>query len=95
MGGAMHCQATWRALAVTYAVVAGMQVYLAISMNTAWAWELGAVFALAAAGFGFAVWRARRPPGDGAFPDPAPTAIALASEPRNTVNFQSDLRSRH
>lgn len=91
----MQRQATWRALAVTYAVVAGMQVWLAISMNVAWAWVVGAVFAVAAAGLGVAALRDRQPPVDGALPEPDRPAIAPASETRNTVNFQSDLRSRH
>jgi hypothetical protein len=91
----MQRQATWRALAVTYAVVAGMQVYLAVSMNAAWAWALGALFALAAVGFGFATWRARRLPADAELPEAAPPVIALASETRNTVNSRSDLRSRY
>jgi len=91
----MQRQATWRALAVTYAVVAGMQFYLAVSMNAAWAWVLGAVFVLAAAGFGFAAWRARRLPADAGPPKPVSPAIATASETRNTVNSHSDLRSKY
>ncbi|MBE8519461.1 hypothetical protein ILP97_18450 [Amycolatopsis sp. H6(2020)] len=91
----MQRQATWRALAVTYAVIAGIQVYLAISMNATWAWALGAVFALAAVGFGFATWRAWRLPADGGFREPTSPVIALTSEPRNTVNSRSDLRSRY
>lgn len=70
----MQRQATWRSLAVTYAVVAGIQVYLAASTNAAWAWTLGVVFAFAAVGSGFAVWRARRVPGDLA----EPVALVLA-----------------
>ncbi|MFJ9781045.1 hypothetical protein ACIRSS_15760 [Amycolatopsis sp. NPDC101161] len=91
----MQRQATWRALAATYAVIAGMQVYLAISMNAAWAWALGVVFALAAVGSGFAAWRARRPPAVTDLPELASPVMALARETRNTVNFSSDLRSRH
>jgi len=91
----MQRQATWRALAVTYAVVAGMQIYLAVSMDAAWAWVLGAVFTLAAVGFGFAAWRSRHLPADAGLPRPASPAIALAGGMRNTVNFRSDLRSRH
>jgi hypothetical protein len=91
----MQRQATWRALAVTYAVVAGLQVYLAISMNAAWALVLGAVFALAAAGFGFTAWRVRRVPADADLPEPATPRAALANETRNTVNSRSDLRSRN
>lgn len=91
----MQRQAPWRALAVTYAVVAGMQVYLAASTNAAWALALGAVFALAAVGFGFAAWRGRRLPVGNGLPELAPPVMTLASETRNTVNSRNDLRPRH
>jgi hypothetical protein len=74
----MQRQATWRALAITYAVVAGIQVYLAISMNATWEWALGAVFALTAVGFGFAAWRARRLPADDGLTEHASPVTALA-----------------
>jgi hypothetical protein len=90
----MQRQATWRALAVTYAVVAGMQVYLATSMNATWAWALGAAFGLAAGGFGFAAWRARRLPADDGLTEHVAPAMVLVSEARNTVDSPSDLRSR-
>jgi hypothetical protein len=91
----MQRQARWRALAVTYAIVAGMQVYLAISMNAAWTWVLGDVFAVAAAGFGFAAQRGGQPPVDGALRQPDLPGKALTSETRNAVYLQSDLRSTH
>ena len=90
----MH-QATWRALAVTYAVIAGMQVYLAISMNATWAWALGCAFALAAGGFSFAEWQARRLPADDGLTEHVTPAMVLVSEARNTVESPSDLRSRY
>jgi hypothetical protein len=50
----MQYQATWRALAATYAVVAAIQLYLAVSMAVTWAWVLTALCGAAAAGFGAA-----------------------------------------
>jgi hypothetical protein len=89
----MQRQATWRSLAVTYAVVAGMQVYLAASTNAAWAWTLGIVFAFAAAGSGFAAWRARSLPDD--LTEPVAPVIALISGTRNTIDYDSHPRSRY
>jgi hypothetical protein len=91
----MQRQATWRALAITYAVVAGMQVFLAVSMNAAWAWALGAAFALSAVGFGFAAWRARQLPADDGLTEHVTPAIVLVGKARNTVNSPSDLRSTY
>lgn len=55
----MERRATWRALAVTYAVVAGIQLYLAIVMGVVWAWVLTVVGAMIAVGCAIAA--ARRP----------------------------------
>ncbi|RSD16298.1 hypothetical protein [Amycolatopsis eburnea] len=74
----MQLKATWRALTVTYAVVAGMQVYLAISMDAGWASVLGAVFTLAAVGSGFAARRSRHLPAEAGLPRPASPVIAVA-----------------
>ncbi|QKV78057.1 hypothetical protein [Amycolatopsis sp. Hca4] len=91
----MQRQATWRALAVTYAIVAGMQTYLAISMDAAWARTLGAVFTFAAVGSGFAAWRARRMPGDSDLIELATPVLVLISGTRNTVDYDSRPRSRY
>jgi uncharacterized iron-regulated membrane protein len=50
----------WRGLAVTYAVVAAVQTYLAVTTRVAWAVALAAVFLLVAVACGFAAWWPRR-----------------------------------
>ncbi|VVJ18358.1 Uncharacterised protein [Amycolatopsis camponoti] len=50
----MPHQGTWRALAATYGIVAGIQLYLAFDTSARWAWVLAAAGALTAAGFGAA-----------------------------------------
>ncbi|WP_328615949.1 hypothetical protein OHS18_03885 [Amycolatopsis sp. NBC_00355] len=49
----------WRGLAVTYAVVAVIQVYLAVTTGVVWAVALAAVFLLVAVACGLAAWRPR------------------------------------
>ncbi|MFI5558538.1 hypothetical protein ACIA2T_04600 [Amycolatopsis japonica] len=48
----MHDQRTWRGLAVTYAVAAIVQLYLALSMGATWAGVLAVLWLLAALGSG-------------------------------------------
>jgi hypothetical protein len=50
----VHHQATRRALAATYGIVATIQLYLAITTGAAWAWTLAAICGIVAAGFGAA-----------------------------------------
>lgn len=50
----MHDQHMWRGLAVTYAVVAIIQLYLAISTGATWAGVLAALWLCAALGSGAA-----------------------------------------
>ncbi|OKJ97529.1 hypothetical protein [Amycolatopsis sp. CB00013] len=50
----MHDQHMWRGLAVTYAVVAIIQLYLGVSTGATWAGVLAAVWLLAALGSGAA-----------------------------------------
>lgn len=50
----MQLQATWRALAVTYGVIAGIQLYLAITTGAFWAWVLATVCTAAVVGLGVA-----------------------------------------
>ncbi|WP_328647875.1 hypothetical protein OHS58_09100 [Amycolatopsis sp. NBC_00348] len=52
----------WRGLAVTYAVVAAAQAYLAVTTGVAWAVALAAVFLLVAVACGLAAWRPRGGP---------------------------------
>lgn len=56
----MHHQATRRALAATYGIVATIQLYLAIATGAAWAWTLTATCATVAAGFGAAFLHGHR-----------------------------------
>jgi hypothetical protein len=59
----VHHQATRRALAATYGIIATIQLYLALTTGAAWAWTLTAICASVAAGFGAAFlhgrWTAR------------------------------------
>jgi hypothetical protein len=50
----------WRGLAVTYAVVAAAQAYLAVTTGVAWAAALTVVFLTAALACAFAAWRRHR-----------------------------------
>ncbi|MCR6483031.1 hypothetical protein M8542_09390 [Amycolatopsis sp. OK19-0408] len=67
----MHREATWRALAVTYAIVAGIQLYLALTMHVRWAWEIAVACAAAAGGCTIAAVRHARSAGRLPAPDPA------------------------
>lgn len=91
----MERQATWRALAATYAVVATMQVYLAVSMEAVWAWALATACAIATISFWSAAWRARRRPASIELPEPASPGAVLADETRNAIHSRADLRSRY
>lgn len=48
----MHDRHIWRSLALTYAVVAIIQLYLALSMGATWAGVLAVLWLLAALGSG-------------------------------------------
>ncbi|WP_410663475.1 hypothetical protein [Amycolatopsis sp. lyj-84] len=56
----MHDQHIWRGFAVTYAVVAIVQIYLALSTGATWAGLLAVLWLLAALGCGaVAHWQGR------------------------------------
>jgi hypothetical protein len=81
----MQHQATWRALAVTYAVVAAIQLYLAVSMGVTWAWVLTAFCGTASAGFGAAgypKWSGPDDPGAGGPPAPEDDFALTMADPR-------------
>ena len=48
---------TWRGLAATYAAVAGIQLYIAVTSGVMWAVVLSAASALVAVACGIAAWR--------------------------------------
>ena len=48
---------TWRGLAATYAVVAGVQLYIAATSGAVWAVVLSAALGLVAVACGIAAWR--------------------------------------
>ncbi|MFG1644516.1 hypothetical protein ACGFMK_29885 [Amycolatopsis sp. NPDC049252] len=66
----MHHQATRRALAATYGIVAAIQLYLAVTTGAGWAWTLTALCATVAAGFGAAFLHGRRAAARAAAADP-------------------------
>ena len=49
---------SWHGLAATYAIIAGIQLYIAVTSGVVWAVMLSAAAGLAAAACGTAAWRA-------------------------------------
>lgn len=56
----MAYHATWRALAITYGVVAFMQLFLGLTVHATWAWVVAATCAVISGGFGVAAVRGQR-----------------------------------
>ncbi|WP_284747737.1 hypothetical protein [Amycolatopsis sp. RTGN1] len=84
----MERQATWRALAVTYGVVAVIQLYLAIVMNATWAGVLATVCGAAAVSFMIAAGRRRIPePDDGAAVQHAGRPAVTSTPPSATSPY--------
>ena len=55
--GARNRRWWWLLCLLVFAVAAGMQVYLAVSMTAWWAWAAATVLALVAAACGYAAQR--------------------------------------